>query len=121
GKGVAVGIGGAKLKHAGKGDVRRRVLWDRVRPIAGKRRLIDVLDGDRDGGDVAHQRAVAGFIGEGVYAVEVRRRGVSEAAIRVQRERAVADVANQLCRQRRTVEVDVVDQHSSAQRAGDII
>ena len=74
------------------------------------------LDGDGDGGEVALIRPVAGLVGEAIGAVEVHVRGVGEAAVRVEAQRAVRRPAHQRRRQRIAVKVSVVRQHAGRRR-----
>jgi hypothetical protein len=59
---------------------------DRVTVVFGIRRVIDRVNGQTDGGNVAAVNTVGGTVSKAVHAVVVGLRRVEEAAIRVQAE-----------------------------------
>src|SRR5207247_10317611 len=74
------------------------------------------IHGDLPICDVRIGGAIVGFVREAVGTAVVRGRGVREAAVRAQRERAVGRTAHEDCRERAVFDVGVVGQDS---RRGD--
>ena len=74
--------------------------------------VVDRGDHDGHGRGVGVVCPVGDLVGEAVGAVDVRLRRVGEAAVRVERERAVCRAAHQSSRQRSAFDVGVVAQHA---------
>jgi hypothetical protein len=90
----------------------RRILCDCVAVGLRRRGVVDGGDGDCNRRGVAARGAVVGLIRERYSAVEVRRRGVAERAVGLQRQRPAADRVDQNGRQRMRVGVRIVGQHA---------
>ena len=108
---IAVGIT-VVGEHTGSRDAQRRVLGYGEGVVDRRRRLVDVLDGEVDRGQVARQGAVADQVREGVRTVIIRLGAVDERAIDVERHRPMRRREDEDGEEGIAVGVAVVSEHT---------
>src|SRR5664280_1197497 len=99
-------------KNAGGGDGQTNVFQRGISVGHRDRGVIHRSDVDGDGGEIAVGGAVVGAVGESVAAVVVGGREVSEAAIGVERQGAMSDVAHQPCGQSVALHIRVIGKNA---------
>src|SRR6185312_16059688 len=85
---IAVDVGVVGQHTAGRND-ERRVFIGGVAVVDGRGRVVDRVDRDRHGGDVAVGRSVVGLVGKAIRAVVIGGWRVGERAVGIERYRAV--------------------------------
>src|SRR5207247_5315463 len=88
------------------------VFVGRIGVIVGDGRVVHRANGQTDRGRGGIGAAVAGLVSEAVGAVVIAGRGVSEAAVGIERERAVAGAADERGGENVAIDVGVVCQLS---------
>ena len=111
GERIAVEVGVVGL-HARRADRQRRVLVHGVTVVVRDWRVVDAADGDRHRRHARVDLAVVGFVREAVGAVVVGRGHIREAAVGVERERAVGRPAHHARRERIAFGIGVVPEHA---------
>src|SRR5664280_1080088 len=99
-------------KNAGGGDGQTNVFQRGISVVVGDGRVVHGRNVDGDRGEIAVGGAVVGAVGESVAAVVVGGRAVSEAAVGVESQDSMSDVAHQPCGQSVALHIRVIGKNA---------